>query len=72
MAKTTEVPLSEKLCLSIAEASQYSGIGVNTISKMLNEPDCPFLLRVGKKHRMVRREAFEEFIRNNDRIIGIE
>lgn len=61
------VPLSEKLCLTVDEANRYSGIGVNTISAMLNREDCPFVLRVGRK-RLVKRKEFEEFIRNTSQI----
>lgn len=62
-----DTPLSEKLCLTVTEAAKYSGIGINTISKLLNDPDCPFVMRVGRK-RMVKREAFEEFIKSTDKI----
>lgn len=64
---TTETPLCEKLCLTAKEAARYSGIGINKISRMLNEPDCPFVMRVGRK-RMVKREAFEEFIKSANQI----
>ena len=62
-----DTPLCEKLCLTVSEASKYSGIGINTISKLLNDPSCPFVMRVGRK-RMVKREAFEEFIKSVEQI----
>lgn len=55
------VPLDKKLCLSVQEASAYSGIGVKTIELMLREPNCKFLLMVGNR-RYVKRELFVDFI----------
>ena len=57
-----DTSLSEKLCLTVKEAAGYSGIGINKLSAMLNEPDCPFVMLVGRK-RLVKREEFEAFIR---------
>lgn len=62
-----EIPVSEKLCLTPQEASKYSGIGINRIRQMLNEPDCSFVMRVGRK-RMVKREAFEAFIKSAEHV----
>lgn len=44
------------------QASQYSNIGVNKISSLLNEPGCSFLFCVGKGKRLVKRKEFEKFI----------
>lgn len=63
----TDVSLREKLCLTVNEAARYSGIGINKISELLNDPQCPFVVRVGRK-RMVKREAFEKFIESVDQI----
>lgn len=63
----TDVSLREKLCLTVNEAARYSGIGINKISELLNDPQCPFVVRVGRK-RMVKREAFEKFIESVDKI----
>lgn len=59
------VPLERKLCLSIKEASAYSGIGAKTVELMLKEPNCPFLLMVGNR-RYVKRQLFEEFINSRE------
>lgn len=65
MGKTNElnVSLNTKLCLTIQEASAYSGIGSKTIELLLKEPNCPFLLKVGNR-RYVKRQLFEEYINN--------
>lgn len=55
------VPIHEKLALTIREAAEYSNIGINKIDEMLRTPNCPFVLFVGKK-KLVKRKEFEEFI----------
>lgn len=56
-----EVPIHLKLVLTIKEASEYSNIGINKIDSMLRTPNCPFVLFVGTK-KLVKRKEFEEFI----------
>ena len=58
---TIYIPIKEKLNLTIAEAVAYSHIGESTIRKLLHEKGCPFLLKVGNKHLIKRRE-FEKYI----------
>ena len=55
------VPIHEKLALTIREAAEYSNIGINKIDEMLRTPNCPFVLFVGKK-KLVKRKEFEEVI----------
>ena len=55
------VPIHEKLALTIRDAAEYSNIGINKIDDMLRKPNCPFVLFVGKK-KLVKRKEFEEFI----------
>ena len=50
-----------KLTLSIKEASEYSNIGINKIDAMLKQPNCPFVLYVGSK-KLVKRKEFELYI----------
>ncbi len=57
------VPIQQKLTLTIREAAECSNIGINKIDHMLRSPNCPFVLFVGKK-KLVKRREFEEFIRN--------
>jgi len=61
--KTQEVPIDKKLALTKQEAAQYSNIGINKIESMLRTPNCPFVLHVGTK-RLVKRKEFEEYISN--------
>lgn len=61
--ETEKVPIPQKLTLTIREAAEYSNIGINKIDSMLRAPNCPFVLFVGTK-KLVKRREFEEFIRN--------
>ena len=56
-----EVPIPEKLLLTIKEASIYSNIGINRIDSMLREDGCPFVLFVGSK-KLVKRREFEAYL----------
>ena len=58
---TEKIPLREKANLTIEEAAEYSNIGQNRISEMLRMPRCPFVLYVGKK-KLVKRKEFEKFL----------
>lgn len=44
-----EVPIWEKSNLTLAEASAYSGIGVNKLREITNNKKCRFVLWVGNK-----------------------
>lgn len=39
----------------------YSNIGINKIDSMLRSPNCPFVLFVGTK-KLVKRREFEQYI----------
>ena len=62
--KVLKVSIPEKIILTVKEASAYSGIGTNTIYRLLSNPDCPFLIYIGKSKR-IKRKAFEEYIEKN-------
>ena len=51
-----------KLTLTIKEAAEYSNIGINKIDALLKQPNCPFVLFVGTR-KLVKRREFEEYIR---------
>lgn len=61
MRDSESVPIHLKLTLSIKEASEYSNIGINKIDAMLKQPNCPFVLYVGSK-KLVKRKEFEAHI----------
>ena len=57
----TPVPIYHKIALTVKEAAAYSNIGMNLIDKLLRTPNCPFVLFVGTK-KLVKRKEFEQFI----------
>lgn len=63
-----EVPIWEKMNLTIEEAAAYSNIGINKISDLLNKPGCPFVFYVGKRKRLVKRKEFEKYIQKSNEI----
>ena len=56
-----KVPIHLKVTLTIREAAEYSNIGINKIDSFLRTPNCPFVLYVGTK-KLVKRKEFEEFL----------
>ena len=56
-----EIPVKDKINLSIKEASAYSEIGETTIRRLLSEKGCPFLLKIGNK-QLIKRKNFEEYL----------
>ena len=56
-----QVPIHLKMTLTVKEAAAYSSIGINKIDSMLRSPNCPFVLYVGTK-KLVKRREFESFI----------
>lgn len=61
------VPIEHKLALTIPEAAAYSNIGQNALNKLLKAPNCPFVLFVGTK-KLVKRKELEQFISNQTKI----
>lgn len=55
-----DVPIWEKLNLTIEEASKYSNIGVSTLRDIVNKNDT-FVLHVGNK-KLIKRKEFEQWI----------
>lgn len=51
-----EVPIWEKSNLTLDEAAAYSGIGKNKLRELSDERDCRFVLWVGNKRLLKRRE----------------
>ena len=54
-------PIHLKMTLTAKEAAEYSNIGINKIDSMLRSPTCPFVLFVGSK-KLVKRKEFEQYI----------
>ena len=56
-----EVPLWEKANLTIEEAAAYFGIGENKLRELTNDDNCKFVLWVGTK-RLIKRRQFEQYL----------
>lgn len=59
--EANEVPIWEKSNLTLQEAATYSGIGINKIRDLSNDERCPFVLWVGSK-RLIKRKQFDRYI----------
>ena len=57
------VPIHLKMTLTIKEAAEYSSIWINKIDALLKQPNCSFVLFVGTR-KLVKRREFEEYIRH--------
>ncbi len=60
-SRGSDVPLWNRQNLSIEETAAYTGIGRDTIYKLIKQDDCNFTLRVGKR-TMIKRKRFEEYL----------
>ena len=59
-----EIPVYKKLLLTKEEASAYSHVGINKLEELLKIPNCSFVIYVGKK-KLIKRKEFEKFISEN-------
>lgn len=59
--KALDIPFWLKVTLTIKEAAVYSNIGINKIEELLKQPKCEFVLYVGNK-KLVKRKEFEQYI----------
>lgn len=62
--KHTVIMVKDKVTLTIKEAAEYSNIGINKLESLLRNPRCPFVIYVGRK-KLVKRKEFEKFISDN-------
>lgn len=56
-----EVPISEKACLTIDEASAYFNIGTSKLRELSRSDSCPFVLWVGRKC-LIKRKTLEAYL----------
>jgi len=57
------IPIWEKSNLTVDEATEYFNIGENKLRQLLDEPTCKYVLYIGRK-RLVKRREFEEWLHN--------
>ncbi len=56
-----EIPIWEKINLTLPEAAALFSIGENQIRDLSNEPGCEFVIFKGS-HRLIKRKRFEEYL----------
>lgn len=59
-----DVPIGEKVMITKEEAAAYSHVGINKLEELLKISNCPFVLYVGKK-KLIKRREFEKFLAEN-------
>ncbi len=64
---TGGMPIDRKLNITIREAAEYSSIGINKINDLLRNPRCEFVLYVGNR-KLVKRKEFEEYLSKHTEI----
>lgn len=55
------VEIKDKLNLTIDEAAEYSNIGTRKLHELARMPNCPFVLYIGKR-KLIKRKEFEKYI----------
>lgn len=61
------VPIWEKTTLSLEEAAEYTGIGINKLRELTDMRGCKFVLWNGNRRR-IKRKLLDEFIENSESI----
>lgn len=56
-----DIPIWEKINLTLPEAAALFGIGIHELRERTNEPGCEFVLFKGT-HRLIKRKKFEEYL----------
>ena len=59
-----EVPIWEKTNITLEEAADYTGIGVNKLREISDQKGCSFVLWVGNK-RLLKRKRLEDFLNSS-------
>ena len=55
------VPIPQKRLLTLEEAAEYTGIGINKLRDMSNDEQCDFVLWNGAR-RMLKRTKLEAYL----------
>lgn len=59
--KEVEIPLSEKLVWTLKEAVACTGLSEYAIRQLVKQEDCPFVLYIGRKI-FVKRKEMEKYL----------
>lgn len=58
-----EVPIWEKVLLTLEESAAYYNVGINKLREMTDSDDCGFVVWNGAK-RLIKRKKFEDYLEN--------
>lgn len=61
MKEIPRIEIKDKLNLTIEEAAAYSNIGINKLRSMVDKPSCSFVLYIGKR-KVIKRREFERYL----------
>lgn len=61
MVAKPAVPVVDKLVWTVKEASACTGLGESLIRDLAKQENCPFVLRVGRRI-CIKRKEFEEYL----------
>lgn len=64
--KSKEMPIWQKLNITLEEAALYSGVGIERLRSIISQPSCNFVIKIGNQKRLIKRKAFEEYMANVD------
>lgn len=56
-----EIPIHEKILLTLEEAAAYSGVGINKLRQLSDDEKCRFVLWNGTK-RLLKRRKLDEYL----------
>lgn len=65
--KQHEVPIWERSLLTINEAADYTGIGINTLRRLTQKRGINFVIWIGSR-KMIKRKQLDEYL---DKAISI-
>lgn len=64
MKNKIDIPICEKMNLTVKEASAYFGIGRDKLYEMIKEDRCRFVLRNGR-NILIKRKVLEKYLEQN-------
>lgn len=59
-----EVPIWEKVTMTIEEAAAYSNIGVKKLRELTADQNCPFVLWIGNR-RLIKKQKFDKYVNDS-------
>ena len=63
-----KLSINDKVSITVLEAAELSSIGKDKIYQLMKEPDCDFVLQVGEKKCVIKREKFINYINSHESI----